>query len=109
MDSDWVGVVYSGNFLTYFGVGRFGYLRQAGMTIAEINDKVFLPVAEASVKYHRPARLDELLEVRCWVGERKRASFRFDYAMGNEAGERVATGCTVHAVFDQATSGMHAI
>src|SRR5206468_4182229 len=82
-DTDCMSVVYYGNYLTYFEVGRVEYLRQAGMTIAEINDKVFLPVAEASVKYHRPARLDELLEVRCWVGERKRASFRFDYAIGN--------------------------
>jgi len=108
-DTDCMSVVYYGNYLTYFEVGRVEYLRQAGMTIAEINDKVFLPVAEASVKYHRPARLDELLEVRCWVSERKRASFRFDYAIGNEAGERVATGYTVHAVLDRATSRMMAI
>ena len=38
-----------------------------------------------------------------------RASFRFDYAIGNEAGERVATGYTVHAVLDRATSRMMAI
>src|SRR6266481_5179137 len=103
-DTDCMSVVYYGNYLTYFEVGRVEYLRQAGMTIAEINDEVFLPVAEASVKYHRPARLDELLEVRCWVGERKRASFRFDYAIGNEAGERVATGFSLHAVLAPATS-----
>jgi len=108
-DTDCMNVVYYGNYLTYFEVGRVEYLRQAGMTIAEINDKVFIPVAEASVKYHRPARLDELLEVRCWISERKRASFRFEYAIGNEARERVATGHTVHAVRDRATSRMMAI
>jgi len=108
-DTDCMGVVYYGNYLTYFEVGRVEYLRQAGMTIAEVNDKVFMPVAEASVKYHRPARLDELLEVRCWVSERKRASFRFEYAIGSEAGERVATGFTLHAVLDRATSRMMAI
>jgi len=108
-DTDCMNVVYYGNYLTYFEVGRVEYLRQAGMTIAEINDKVFMPVAEASVKYHRPARLDELLEVRCWIGERKRASFRFEYAIGNEARERVATGHTVHAVLDRATNRMMAI
>ena len=108
-DTDCMGVVYYGNYLTYFEVGRVEYLRQAGMTIAEVNDKVFIPVAEVSVKYHRPARLDELLEVRCWVSERKRASFRFEYAIGSEAGERVATGFTLHAVLDRATSRMMAI
>jgi len=108
-DTDCMSVVYYGNYLTYFEVGRVEYLRQAGMTIAEINEKVFIPVAEASVKYHRPARLDELLEVRCWISERKRASFRFEYAIGNEARERVATGHTVHAVLDRVTSRMMAI
>ena len=108
-DTDCMGVVYYGNYLTYFEVGRVEYLRQAGMTIAQINDKVFMPVAEASVKYHRPARLDELLEVRCWISERKRASFRFAYEIVDEAGGRVATGSTLHACWDPATSRMIAI
>ena len=108
-DTDCMKVVYYGNYLTYFEVGRVEYLRQAGMTIAQVNEKVFMPVAEASVKYHRPALLDELLEVRCWIGERKRASFRFDYEVRNEAKERVATGHTLHAVLDPATNRMIAV
>src|SRR2546425_8908846 len=39
-DTDCMSVVYYGNYLTYFEVGRVEYLRQAGMTIAEINDKI---------------------------------------------------------------------
>jgi acyl-CoA thioester hydrolase len=108
-DTDCMGVVYYGNYLTYFEVGRVEYLRQSGMTIAQVNEKVFMPVAEATVKYHRPVRLDELLQVRCWVSERKRASFRFDYSILTEAGHRVATGYTVHAVLDPATGRMVAI
>jgi len=108
-DTDCMKVVYYGNYLTYFEVGRVEYLRQAGMTIAQVNERVFMPVAEASVKYHRPAQLDELLEVRCWIGERKRASFRFDYEVRNEAKERVATGHTLHAVLDPATNRMVAV
>ena len=40
----------------------------------------------------RPARLDDLLDVSCWISERKRASFRFAYEIRNEAEEVVATG-----------------
>ena len=57
----------------------------------------------------RPARLDDLLEVRCWVSERRRASFRFAYEIVNEAGEPVATGFTLHACWDPATSKMIAV
>lgn len=102
-------VVYYGNYLTYFEVGRVEYLRQHGTTIAEIDQKLWMPVVEASVRYVRPARLDELLDVRCWVSERKRASFRFEYEILNEAGARVATGSTLHACQDPATGKLVAV
>jgi acyl-CoA thioester hydrolase len=102
-------VVYYGNYLTYFEVGRVEYLRERGTTIAEIDRKLWMPVVEATVRYVRPARLDELLDVRCWVGERRRASFRFDYEIVNEAGDRVATGSTLHACQDPATGKLVAV
>jgi YbgC/YbaW family acyl-CoA thioester hydrolase len=68
-----------------------------------------MPVVEALVRYVRPARLDDLLDIRCWVSERKRASFRFGYDLRNEAGEPVATGYTLHACWDPDTSRMIAL
>jgi acyl-CoA thioester hydrolase len=105
-DTDCMSVVYYGNYLTYFEVGRVEFLRQQGYTIAEINRTVYMPVVEALVRYVRPARLDDLLDVRCWVSERKRASFRFAYEIRNEAGEVVATGSTLHACWDASTNRM---
>jgi acyl-CoA thioester hydrolase len=102
-DTDTMGVVYYGNYLTYFEVGRVEYLRQQGTTIAEINAKLWMPVVEATVRYVRAAHLDELLDVRCWVSERRRASFRFEYEILNDAGARVATGATIHACQDPGT------
>ncbi len=64
---------------------------------------------EALVRFRKPARLDDLLEVRCWVSERRRASFRFAYEIRNEEGEPVATGSTLHACLDPATSAMVAV
>lgn len=108
-DTDCMKVVYYGNYLTYFEVGRVEFLRQQGIPISEVDQKVHLPVVEAGVRYLRPARLDDLLQVRCWVSERKRASFRFAYEVLNEAGETVATGFTLHACWDPATSKMIAL
>lgn len=102
-------VVYYGNYLTYFEVGRVEFLRQQGLPMSEVDQKVHLPVVEATVRYLKPARLDDLLEVRCWVSERKRASFRFAYEILNEAGEAVASGSTLHACWDPATSKMIAL
>src|SRR3970282_1746115 len=91
-DTDCMKVVYYGNYLTYFEVGRVEFLRQQGMPISGGDHEIHIPGVEAPVRSVRPARLDDLLEVRCWVSERKRASFRFAYEILNEAGEPVATG-----------------
>jgi acyl-CoA thioester hydrolase len=108
-DTDCMKVVYYGNYLTYFEVGRVEFLRQHGLAMSDVDQKVHMPVVEAVVKYVRPARLDDLLDVRCWISERKRASFRFAYEIVNQAGERIATGSTQHACWDPETSRMIAI
>ncbi|OLC31476.1 MAG: hypothetical protein AUH81_17825 [Candidatus Rokubacteria bacterium 13_1_40CM_4_69_5] len=108
-DTDCMKVVYYSNYLTYFEVGRVEYLRQQGMSIADINEKIHMPVVEALVRFVKPARLDDLLDVHCWVGERKRASFRFGYEIRDAAGATVATGHTLHACWDPATSKMTAL
>jgi len=108
-DTDCMKVVYYGNYLTYFEVGRVEYLRQHGLAMSDVDRQVHLPVVEAVVRYAKPARLDDLLLVRCWVSERKRASFRFAYEIHDDAGETVATGSTLHACWDPATSRMIAL
>ena len=108
-ETDCMKGVYYGNYLTYFEVGRVEFLRAQGLAMSDVDAKVHLPVVEATVRYLRPAHLDDLLEVRCWISERKRASFRFAYEIVGETGERVATGHTLHAVWDPATSRMIAV
>jgi acyl-CoA thioester hydrolase len=105
-DTDTMSVVYYGNYLTYFEVGRVEFLRECGLPMSLVNERVHLPVVEAFVKYVKPARLDDLLEVVSRVSERKRASFRFSYEIRNEAKELVATGHTVHACWNPATAKM---
>jgi acyl-CoA thioester hydrolase len=108
-DTDTMQVVYYGNYLTYFEVARVEFLRQHDRPISEVNRKLYLPVAEAYVRYLGPARLDDLLEVRCWISEKRRASFRFDYEVRNEAKTLLASGFTRHACLDPATGRMVAI
>ena len=105
-DTDTMSVVYYGNYLTYCEVGRVEYLRGCGWPMSQVNARVHLPVVEAYVKYVKPARLDDLLEITSRVSERRRASFRFTYEIRNEARESVATGFTRHACWNPATAQM---
>jgi acyl-CoA thioester hydrolase len=108
-DTDCMKVVYYGNYLTYFEVGRVEYLRQHGLPMSDVDEKVHMPVVEAHVRFVKAARLDDLLHVRCWVSDLRRASFRFAYEIRTDAGDTVATGWTHHACWDPATSRMIAV
>jgi acyl-CoA thioester hydrolase len=108
-DTDTMSVVYYGNYLTYFEVARVEYLRQRNLPMSEVDKRIHMPVVEASVKYVKPAKLDDLLEVSSRVSLRKRASFTFSYEIRNEARELVATGFTRHACWDPATAKMIAL
>jgi len=109
-ETDTMGVVYYGNYLTYFEVGRVEFLRQHGLPMSEVDRQVRLPVVEATVRYLRPARLDDLLRVRTWIADRKRASFLFRYEIHQEeTGDVVATGETRHACWHPETQRMVAI
>ena len=108
-DTDTMSVVYYGNYLTYFAVAWVEYLRERGLPISALDKRIHLPVVEALVRYVKPARLDDLLEVTSRVGERKRASFTFFYEIKNEKREIVATGYTRHVCVDPVTAKMIAI
>jgi acyl-CoA thioester hydrolase len=108
-DTDTMSVVYYGNYLTYFEVARVEYLRQKNLPMSAVDKRIHMPVVEAFVKYVKPAKLDDLLEVSSRVSERKRASFTFSYEIRNEAKELVATGFTRHACWDPATAKMIAL
>jgi acyl-CoA thioester hydrolase len=110
-ETDVMGLVYYANYLVYFEVGRVEFLRQNGLAMAEVDRRLRMPVVDAAVRYLRPARLDDLLRVRTWIGERKRASFLFRYEIrqAGEGGALVATGETRHACWHPETERMVAI
>src|SRR2546428_3277277 len=105
-DTDCMQIVYYGNYLTYFEVGRVEFLRAQGLPMSDVDRKVHLPVVEAVVRYVRPARLDDLLEGRCWGSERRRASFRFSFQDVSEGRAAVGPGPPPPARLDPATSKM---
>ena len=67
-DTDQMGVVYYGNYLTLFERARNELMRSLGYTYLECEKEGWaLPVVHAEVDYRRPARYDDLLEVTAWV------------------------------------------
>ena|SRR5579859_3422714 len=98
-DTDMMGIAYYANYLRWFEAGRNELIRAQGMTYRELEERgLILPVVEAHVRYLKPARYDDELEVVTTVGEtgRVRLEFLYEVRRGTPA-ELVATGSTVHA------------
>ena len=71
-DTDQMGVVYYGNYLTIFERARNELMRACGYTYREFEAAGFmLPVVHAEVDYKRPAKYDDLLEVTAYVKSQK--------------------------------------
>ncbi|MCU0664747.1 MAG: acyl-CoA thioesterase [Myxococcota bacterium] len=101
-DTDRMGVVYYGNYLRFFEVGRSAYMRARGSSYDELErNGTFLPVVESHVDYKRSAGYDEELEISTWLGELGRAQVRFAHSICRGA-EVLASGYTRHAVTNAA-------
>jgi acyl-CoA thioester hydrolase len=75
-DTDAGGIVFYANYLKFFERARTEWLRSLGLeqrTLRENTGGIFV-VGETSVRYHRPARLDDELLVTALVQEMGRAS-----------------------------------
>ena len=67
-DTDQMGVVYYGNYLTLFERARNELMRDAGYTYRRCEEEGWmLPVVHAEVDYRSSAKYDDLLEVSAWV------------------------------------------
>ena len=103
-ETDQMGVVYYGNYFTWFEIGRVELCRQLGFEYKrmEAEDDSFIVVADAHCRYKRPARFDDLLVIRTKVSESQRRTVRFDYEIIDQAsGELLATGDTLHVICDR--------
>ena len=75
-DTDAGGIVFYANYLKFFERARTEWLRQLGVSqqaLREHSGGMFV-VTDTQLRYHRPARLDDTLQVTAEVVEQGRAS-----------------------------------
>jgi len=78
-DTDAGGVVFFANYLMFFERARTEWLRAVGFAQQRLRDDTgaIFVVADTSVRYVAPARLDDLLEISVHIAEAGRASLSF--------------------------------
>ena len=103
-ETDRMGVVYYANYLVWCEVGRTEYIRTLGVSYASLEARgLMLAVADASVRYHAPARYDDVVRVETTLSEVRSRTVSFDYVVSNAAtGSRLASARTVLVAIDAA-------
>lgn len=84
-DTDTAGIVYHANYLKYMERARTEWLRRLGMTsrqLIDTEDAVFV-VHHVTMDFHRPAFLDDLLELHTSVPLMRGASVEFDHRVSH--------------------------
>jgi acyl-CoA thioester hydrolase len=89
-------VVYHSNYLIWCEIGRTEMIRSLGTPYSELEKRdVTLAVVEASLRFHAPARYDNLIRVTTTISEVRSRTLTFEYVISNaETGERFVTAST---------------
>lgn len=98
-DTDASGVVYHANYLRWLERARTEWLRTRGLDQENMRTKlgIAFTLASLEIRYLKPARLDDVLEVRTEVSEIKRASFGFRQTVVRAASGELLTEASVRA------------
>jgi acyl-CoA thioester hydrolase len=99
-----MGVVYHAEYLVWCEVGRTDYIRGLGLPYSELERRgTALAVAEATIRYHAPARYDDVIRVETRLVEVRSRAITFEYLIRNgDTRERLATARTLLVSLDSA-------
>ena len=103
-DTDAGGVVYHASYLRFVERARSEWLRAIGIDQAGLirEERLQFVVVEAQIRYHRPARFDDELEVSVLVTERGGASVTMiqEIRRGTPVGELLVSATIRAACLD---------
>ncbi|WP_432402197.1 acyl-CoA thioesterase [Wukongibacter sp. M2B1] len=98
-ETDQMGVVYHGNYYTWFEVGRSEFFNSLGYTYKRLEQEgIILPVTESHCEYIKPAKYFDEIFIRTRIDLLKGVRIAFVYeVIRKEDDVLLARGKTVHA------------
>jgi len=96
-DVDKMGIVYNGNYLRLFEIGRTELMREYGIPYTEVEQNGYiLPLIEANIKWSGSAKYDDIVDIETTFDPGKiNSTVRFDYEI-RVNGKLIASGYTIH-------------
>lgn len=95
-ETDAMGIVHHSNYPVWFELARTALCRETGSHYADIERSGYrLTVTGMNLRFRRPARYGDTVEVAAWIERLGSRGIRFAYEVRNGA-ELLATGSTEH-------------
>jgi acyl-CoA thioester hydrolase len=81
-ETDAMGFLHHSNYLTYFEIGRTELFRAQGGSYRRLEElKLFLVVVRIDVRYRKPARYDDLLQLKTEISRTTPARLEHTYKL----------------------------
>lgn len=104
-ETDQMGVVYHGNYASYFEIARTEWLRNLGVTFKELENKgIMLPVISLFFNFIKSAKYDDVLTITVILKKKPLVKIEFDYEIYNQKKEKISVGNSVLAFMDMKTN-----
>lgn len=102
-DTDQTGIVYYGNYMTWFEMARTEHIRSLGVNYKDLEHKgEFLPVLEVYCKYRKAACYDDIIHVSSSITHVGKSSLKFAYKLSKNGDKAIiAEGWTAHCFCDR--------
>jgi len=100
-ETDQMGVVYHGNYITYLEVARAEAIRSLGITYKEMElGGVAMPVVDVNIQYLKPAHYDEELRIVVTVKSFPDKRLCADYEIFNAQDQKLTTASVTLLYYD---------
>lgn len=104
-ETDQMGVVYHGNYVPYFEIGRVEWLRNKGISYKSMEDSgIALPIVSMTLNYKKPARYDDLLTVKTRFKSYSGVKIEFDCEIWSQESELLTTAHFILVFVDLKTA-----
>jgi acyl-CoA thioester hydrolase len=98
-ETDQMGVVYHGNYLVWFEIGRTKFIESMGFSYADMEkNNIVSPVIDAQLKFKRPFRYGDKATVETWIEKYNGIRTIYGYQILDESGNVAVTGTTEHVI-----------
>ena len=103
-ETDQMGVVYHGNYIPYFEIGRVEWLRNKGVSYKSLEESgIALPIVSMTINYKKSARYDDLLVVKTKFKKHSSVKIEFDCEIWSEQNELLTTAAFILVFVDLKT------